>query len=128
MKIEVKDKVIELKFGLKFLRDLNQHYIKKGLIEENGITSGLQLLYANLIIYDPFSLVTAIKCANYGPGEIKLKESEIEEYIESQDVERLCEDFLEQLNTQPVTKGQARLIKEAIESETKKAEVSDMMI
>lgn len=121
MIIEANNKKVELRFGLKFLKNLNDEIKKETKKDFNGINIGLQICYGGLMLFDPFTLVKVIKAANYGDNSPKLKDLEIEEYIENNDVEELCKDFLNQLETQSVTKGQARLVKESIEEEMKKA-------
>ncbi|MFM1538674.1 tail assembly chaperone [Helcococcus bovis] len=123
MIIEVNNQKVELRFGLKFLKNINDQFEKEAKKEFNGVNIGLQIIYGSLMIFDPFTLVKVIKAANYGDNSPKLKDLEIEEYIENNDVEELCKDFLHQLETQSVTKGQARLVKESIEEEMKKATI-----
>lgn len=112
MIIDVNGKDLELKFNLKFMRKLNENYKKES--ERAGINIGINLLYAALRVYDPMAVEDTIRYAKVNNDVTK---AEIEEWLDEADIEKLCDDFLKELETAPTTKGAVKIVKESIEHE-----------
>lgn len=108
----------ELKFGLKFCREISKDRQEKqnGFDIRIGIENAVNSLYSGDVLILP-ELIKASTCGL----EKRPKDSEIEEYLDNhEDLEQLCEDFLEQLKTQSATKKKATDIIQGIEAELKK--------
>lgn len=112
MIIDVNGKDLELKFNLKFMRKLNENYKKES--ERVGINIGINLLYAALKVYDPMAVEDTIR---YAKANNDVTNKEIEEWLNEADIEKLCDDFLKELETAPTTKGAVKIVKESIEQE-----------
>ena len=107
MVIEIDGKDIELKFGLKFIHELDkEHFIVR---EGMKYGTGIQYVFSNLLMRNPLILVDIITNAS------TVSKAKAERYVEEhEDIEALFDDFLERLETAPMTKLQVKTIKEAL--------------
>lgn len=124
MQLTINGNDYELNFGLKFCRDISKdRQEKKGGIDIRlGIENAVNALYTG----DVLILPDLIRAATSGLSK-KPKDSEIEEFLDGCDcLDKLCEDFLEQLKSQPATKKKARELILGIEKELKKMEKKDL--
>lgn len=110
MKIEINDKVNELKISLKCVRKLNEKYKKES--NEQGFNMGLSIIYALLKIYDPEALLIMAECSQFEGDNLTKKD--LEDWIETIDVGEWCDDFLEQLEQAPMTKKHIEIVNKDI--------------
>lgn len=113
MNITIDNKDYELKFGLKFIRELDKNHSQT----EGGVTFGTGVQYAVGFLHEgnPIVLPEVIKAA-LAHTEVKPNDDAIDTWVESQDdLEKVFTDFLEQLKTTPVTKRTALKTLAAIE-------------
>lgn len=111
MRIEINDKVNDLKISLKCIRKLNEKYKKES--QSQGINLGLSIIYASLKTYDPEALLIMADCAQFDGDNLSKKD--LEDWIETVDVGEWCDDFLELLETAPMTKKHIAIVKQDIE-------------
>ena len=110
MVLNINDNDYELNFGIRFLNQLNKLYEDK--TSPVKIERGLVTLVANLSMMSPVALLDGIMASTYKQKPI-LTEDKVEEWLEEQDINEMCESFLEQLKTSPMTKGMmAKLVDE----------------
>jgi tRNA U34 5-methylaminomethyl-2-thiouridine-forming methyltransferase MnmC len=107
MKFTIAGKEYDLKFGLKFIRELDKIYTVNYEGLEFGM--GVNMAYMNLQQFNPTALAEVIKAAvshESSPPKMKQIEEAVEEYAEENDgLEQLFEDVLEELGKSKVTKA-----------------------
>lgn len=107
MVIEIDGKDIELKFGLKFIHELDKEYfiVREGM----KYGTGVQYIFSNLLMRNPLILADIIVNAS------NVSKSKAEKFVEEcEDIEALFDDFLERLETAPMTKLQIKAIKSSL--------------
>jgi len=105
MKFKVAGKEYELKFGMKFVRQLDILY----KIDYQGLElgAGLSMAYMGLAQYSPSVISNIIKAAVAHEENVKLKtiDEAVEEYAEENgDLGELFEDLKEEMGKSPVVK------------------------
>lgn len=116
MKLTIKDKEYELKFGFKFLNFLDEKYKTKDLANQDfGI--GMEVIIPRLLIFDSKTLAEVIfagcKACDKAPAII-----DIYEYLEEvDDIEGLHKEVLEELKKANATKLRVTRLLEEIEQE-----------
>lgn len=118
MILKFKDKDIELKFGVRFVRELD----KVGGVDTGNFNMGMALTKAipALQTYDPVALSNVIYAASYGnsprPGV-----KEVDEYVdEAKNIEKLFDEVTKELLKANVVKVAAKnLVTEKAKTETK---------
>lgn len=119
MQLKIAGKDYELKFGLKFIREMDKVYT----VNYEGIEFGMGINFAfmNLNQYNPTALVNVIKSALShltSSPTIKQIEEAIEEYAEENDgLGQLFEEVLEEL-------GKSGVVKDTLEQFKKNARVT----
>ena len=118
MQLKIAGKDYELKFGLKFIREMDKVYTVNYEGVEFGM--GINVAFMNLNQYNPTALVNVIKSAlSHLTSAPKLKQIEetIEEYAEENDgLGQLFEEVLEEL-------GKSKVVKDTLEQFKKNARV-----
>lgn len=109
MEIVINDKTYELNFGLKFLNILNNLYQNDKTPVK--IDQGLLTVVTNLSLGSP-NAILAIVMASTWQARPKLTEHDVEKWLEEQDIEELCDSFLEQFEKSSLTKATMKKIKE----------------
>lgn len=110
--LEINGKVVDLHFGLGFIRQFDNEY----KVTQNGLKfgQGIEVVTSRLLGKDPLVLVEIIKAATTNSKE-KPNREEIDAFIESQDdLDGLFEDFLDELSTNAMTKGKAQAVKDRV--------------
>lgn len=112
MELTIKDKLQNFTFGIKFVRELD----KKFFIEKDGVKFGAGLstklveLYSGSVV----ALADILHCATTTESK-RASLADIEEYVEScDDVEKLIEDVLGEIESNNAGKLTAKGIKEAM--------------
>jgi len=111
MQIEIGSKKYALVFGTGFIRKMD----KMHTINANGASFGAGISSAAVYLQqkNPTIIVDIIN-ASLGPKAPN--EAEIDTWIIEQGVEKVCGDFLEQLQKQPLTKAIAKQITKAMKA------------
>lgn len=102
MKIKINNQEIELKFGVRFVRELDKI---KG-ISQNGISFGMALnsTIPALTTYDPSALADVLYCACY-KADARPSMDNIEDYIDdAKDIDKLFDDVINELKKSNATK------------------------
>lgn len=114
MKFTIAGKEYDLKFGLKFIRELDKVY----KVDYQGLEfgMGINLAFMNLNQYNPTALTEVIKAAvsheSSAPKERQIEEA-IEDYADEHDgLEQLFEDVLEELGKSKVVKDTVKRFRE----------------
>lgn len=111
MVIKLNNKDVELFFGIAFIAELDRKFKATSSGMQFGFGVNTALVY--LEQRNPVILVDLIQAATI-TERAKPKEEHIVEYVESQDIEELCSDFLKELRTASTTKAMVqKLEKEA---------------
>lgn len=120
MILEIGKKEYELKFGLRFIRELDKQY----KVDYQGLKfgMGINLAFVGLNQYNPTALVDVISCAlahlNTPPKLNKIERS-IEDYADDNDgLDSLFKEVTDEM-------GKSSVVKDSLErfkTETKKAE------
>lgn len=105
MKFKIAGKEYELKFGMKFVRQLDILY----KVDYQGLElgAGLSMAYMGLAQYSPSVISDIIKAAVAHEENVKLKtiDEAVEEYAEENgDLGELFEDLKEEMGKSPVVK------------------------
>lgn len=103
MEIEIKGKLRELKFGIGFIRKLDEVYT----IERDGVEFGFGLAMANIQLqqYNPSALSEVIRCASTGNPSLRDVDNAIEEYAEENDgLGGLFDEVITELGKSPLVK------------------------
>lgn len=105
MKFKIAGKEYELKFGMKFVRQLDILY----KVDYQGLElgAGLSMAYMGLAQYSPSVISDIIKAAVAHEENVKLKtiDESVEEYAEENgDLGELFEDLKEEMGKSPVVK------------------------
>lgn len=111
--LEIEGKVVELKFGLNFIR----HFDNKYQVTQNGLKfgQGIDMVASLLVSSDPLILIDVIKAGTEN-STAKPTQREIETFLESQeDLEWLFDGFLERLKTNALTKVKVLKVIDRIE-------------
>lgn len=96
MELEIKGKLRELKFGIGFIRKLDEVYT----VEREGVQFGMGLAMANIQLqqYNPSALSEVIRCASTGNPSLRDVDNAVEEYAEENDgLGGLFEEIIEEL-------------------------------
>lgn len=114
MEFNVNGKERELRFGLRFIRELDELY----KVDYEGIKFGMgvNLAYLGLNQYNPTTLVdviTASMAHNSNAPKLRSVENAIENYAEENDgLDQLFEDVLDEMGKSPVVKDSLKRFKE----------------
>jgi|SRR5699024_815928 len=111
MEIEIKGKLRELRFGIGFIRKLDEAY----QLEMSGIQFGAGLMMANVQLqqYNPAALSEVIRCASNGNPSLRDVDKAVEDYAEENDgLGSLFEEVIEQMGKSPVVKDTTERMKE----------------
>lgn len=103
MEIEIKGKLRELRFGIGFIRKLDQVYI----VEMNGIPFGMGLTMASAQLnqYNPSALSEVIRCASTGSPSLRSVDKAVEEYaVENDGLGDLFDEVKEEMGKSPIVK------------------------
>lgn len=114
MVIEIGGQVYPLRFGMKFLKEINQ------------VDDGLVLAVAGLIDEDPIEIFRLLKAATNTYSEIT--EQQLDDYFELEaDVDQLVKDFLQILQamntTRKVVKASLPSLQKLVDQQNKLAEI-----
>lgn len=102
MIIEIKNKEIELNFGMRFLYELNKKYPRV----ENGVQLGfgLQTVYLKLEVGDMTALMDIIQ-ASLKTSKYKVSQEDIESFIDNlPDIDTFVDNIMEELKESNATK------------------------
>lgn len=113
MILTINDKDYELNFGLRFLKEISKEKssTKNGIDVRMGIENAVTALYTG----DYIILPDLIKASTATLKE-KPNNKEIEEYVDQcEDLEKLGDDFLNELLTQSATKKKAKIVYDEME-------------
>lgn len=115
MNLDINGKVIEIKFTIGAIEKLDKTYevIHGGATFGMGISSSL----AYLNQYNPVVIRNIIEAVQ---GKTKIGRSEIENWLESQDIEKLCNDLITELGKQPLTKTIVKQMEKATKNTSQK--------
>lgn len=119
MKFKIANKDYDLKFGLKFIRQLDEVY----KVDYQGLEfgMGINLAFMNLNQYNPTALVEVIKAAvshESSPPKLKQIEESVEDYADDNDgLGKLFEEFLSELGKSKVVKDTLKQFKETAKTE-----------
>lgn len=111
MEFKIKDKVRELKFGIGFIRRLDEVYT----VDMNGIPFGMGLTMANAQLqqFNPATLSEVIRCAATGNPSLRDVDNAIEEHAEDNDgLGDLFDEVLEELGKSPIVKDTMKRLKQ----------------
>ena len=109
MEITINDKKIDLKFGVRFVRELD----KIAAVEVNGQSFGfsLQKTLPALSAYDPVALSNVIYSASYGAAK-RPSQNEIDDWIDSIDtLPTLYKGIIKEIESSNATKLAAKNLK-----------------
>jgi len=104
MEFAINGKEKELKFGIGFIRNLDEIY----KADVNGIQfgMGLNMAMVQLQQYNPSALSQVIRAATKGNIRLETIDEAIEQYAEAEDgLEQLFEEVLAEVGKSPVTKA-----------------------
>lgn len=103
MQITVKDQTIELKFGIRFVRELDRKFhvvLDGGKRIGTGLEETVPLLFTGNII----SLSDVLFAASTA-GDCKLTQNDLDDYLDDvEDIDALFKEVLEELKNQNATK------------------------
>lgn len=103
MEIEIKGKLRELKFGIGFIRKLDEAYT----VEMHGIPFGMGLTMASAQLqqYNPTALSEVIRSASVGNPSLRDVDKAIENYAEEHDgLGDLFEEVIGEMGKSPIVK------------------------
>lgn len=104
MKINIKGKDRELRFGIRFIRNLDNIY--KATVRGLEFSAGVDYAFAYLGSANPVGVCNILECALYEERGIATKD--IEEFVENcTDYEGLVNELIEELKKQPMLKARA---------------------
>ncbi len=121
MEIKLNDEMVELKFGFKFLKSLNDEFSteEKGMKVDAGIINS----YVTFQTLDPYGLFKIVKCAishiNRRPNDEKLFDS-FDDLVEEEyqgDLEKFAEDLKDEMGKRPIIKASIDRIEKATENQ-----------
>lgn len=113
MEFKIADKEYQLKFGIKFIRELDKIY----KVDYQGMKFGMgvNLAFMNLNQYNPTALAQVISAAvshEQSPPKIYQVDNAIEDYaLENDGLSTLFEDLLDELGKSPVAKDTLKVFK-----------------
>lgn len=105
MTIEINEKEYELIFGLKFIRLMDEQYARS--TDAISIGRGISTVYTRLQMSDPVVCFDIVRFATV-TQKPKIKDEDLESWLEEQDIDELCENFTKALAEAPLTKGQMK--------------------
>lgn len=119
--LTINDKVYKFNFGFGFRRELDPKVTRKidnvnGKVEQLGV----QMAIAGVMDGDIEDILNVLDAANKGFAE-RVTRRELEEYIESTDIDVLTEKILDFLKSANATKKIATRLQEVAEEERAKA-------
>ena len=109
MVLQIGAKTCALNFGISFVYEMNQRYCVSGNGVKLGAGIGNSIYY--LDNYDPTVLVDIIEAATLRSA-VQPNKVEIESWLETQDIEQVCKDFLYTLENAPMTKSAVAKVRE----------------
>ncbi|MGX2944221.1 tail assembly chaperone [Enterococcus alishanensis] len=104
MNLEINDKVIEVKFTIGAIEALDKIYEVQNGGAKFGMGISSSIVY--LKQYNPVVLRNIIEALQ--AGKPKVGRSELEVWLLTQDIEKLCNDFMEELGKQDLTKAMVK--------------------
>ena len=114
MQFTIAGKEYELKFGIHFIREIDQVYKVDYQGMEFGM--GVNLAFMNLLQYNPVALVEVIRAAvshESSPPKLKKIEEAVEEYAEENDgLGELFEGLIDELGKSKVVKDTLKKFRE----------------
>ncbi|MBN6890084.1 tail assembly chaperone [Cytobacillus horneckiae] len=114
MEFKINEKMYQLKFGIKCIRELDKFYKVDYQGMEFGM--GVNLAFMNLNQYNPTALAQVITAAiahEPSPPKIYQIDTAIEEYaVENDGLKSLFEEVLDELGKSPVAKDTLKTFKE----------------
>lgn len=103
MQITIKDQTIELKFGIRFVRELDRKFhvvLDSGKRIGTGLEETVPLLFTGNII-----ALSDLLFASTTAGDYKITQEEIDDYLDGvEDIDALFWEVLEELKKQNATK------------------------
>lgn len=103
MQITIKDQTIELKFGIRFVRELDSRFhvvLDGGKRVGTGLEETVPLLYTGNII-----ALSDVLAAASTAGDCKLTQDELDDYLDGvEDIDALFQEVLQELKNQNATK------------------------
>lgn len=118
MKITIKDKEIELKFGIRFVRELDSKFhvvLDGGKRIGTGLEETVPLLFAGNIIALSDILSAAVKA-----NACEVSPEDLDDYLDSvEDIDQVFENVLEELKNQNATKKRAQSLVADLEERAK---------
>lgn len=100
MRLEIDSTAYEFRFGMKFLRTINQKYSVDQQAKLMGLNSGLDVVSMNFLRRDPEMLIDVLKIANE-TETLKVGQDTLDGYIEANGVDELYEEVLNTLKESP---------------------------
>lgn len=100
MRLEIDGTAYEFRFGMKFLRTINQKYSVDQQAKLMGLNSGLDVVSMNFLRRDPEMLIDVLKIANETETP-KVGQDTLDGYIEVNGVDELYEEVLNTLKKSP---------------------------
>lgn len=100
MRLEIDGTAYEFRFGMKFLRTINQKYSVDQQAKLMGLNSGLDVVSMNFLRRDPEMLIDVLKIANETETP-KVGQDTLDSYIEVNGVDELYEEVLNTLKESP---------------------------
>lgn len=119
--LTINDVIYQFKFGMGFMREVNQRVTKPVEGTNKKQEMGLQYAVAGLIDEDPAELVEVLLIANKTEKN-RITRNVLDAYIDSgeADVSDLCADVLDFLSKANATKKITVAVMEAVENEKQK--------
>lgn len=121
MIIKIKDKELELNFGVRFLREIDK--ITEQTITANGyqqkFSEGINVFIPKLLLKDSVTVATLLQCALW-KEKGKFSINDIDDYIDTltlDEYDRLVEDILLELEAANGTKKVVTMVKEQLKNE-----------
>lgn len=108
MKLDINGKSIEVKFTIGAIKKLDNIYFAKQSGSKFGM--GVNQLYSYLKNYNPVALANALDVVQDTVGI-----SEIEHWLETQNIEKLCDGLMVELSKQPMTKATIKNLERTME-------------
>lgn len=103
MELKIGEKTYTMYFGLDFIAELDKRSkLRISQLEELNVGTGIAYAVTHLELYSPLVLLDIIAAATV-TEKSKPSKVAIIEFVESSDIEELCDSFLEQLQTSPMT-------------------------
>ena len=115
MNLDINGKVIEVKFTIGAIEALDKKYVMNQGGARFGMGVSSVLAYLNQ--YNPVVLREIIEAVQVDNRKVGV--SEVEAWLYTQDIEKLCDEMLEELGKQPLTKAIVKRMRKAQEQAEK---------